>query len=194
MSDGSERRQYFRIDDDVYFDYRVLDEAEYRAIAAYPPEQREGVDSMVAQLRELSVQGGNMLATIRKTDPELAQYLALLERKVDLVTRLLESERFKHDAPNTRINISAGGVGFYSAAPLEAGSPLELRVIFFPSYLALHAYGRVVYSRPRKGTDPEQAYRIGVKFTLLAEVEREALVRHIFARQSADLRRARQPS
>lgn len=184
-----ERRQYFRIDDQVRLTWRPLSGAEYEAILARPEHERADPCSLVAQLHSISSQAANVLASIRKTLPEVAHYLTLLDKKIDLMGRLMEEGSFAGGkGPNAEVNISAGGIAFLNEVPIAEGSHLDLRIILYPSFICVHPYGEVVYCREEAGR-----HRIGVEFTIISEPEQEALVRHVMARQSALRRRERHP-
>ena len=194
MSDhhGAERRHYFRIEDEVHLEYRRLSDAEYATIQAMPEAEREGSCSLVAQLRGLTTQANNLLVNIRKNQPDIAQYLALMDKKMELISRQLAGQQSQSLQADTPVNISAGGIGFPCAEALEPGTPLELSITFLPSMLCIRAYGRSAHCDDHHSTDPARPYCIGVEFTLISEMEQDALMRHILARQSEMLRRARE--
>lgn len=188
----ADAREFFRIDDEAHLEYRVVEPAEYAAVVERGgPAAGEEACSLVAELHRLSSQAGLVMPRIRKTDPEVAQYLALLERKIDLVARMAEGGRHRDIRPNARVMLSANGLGFFAEEPIAAGAKLELRLLFFPSYLCIHAYGEVIHSTSTPRADAERPYRIGVEFTVLRDQEREALIKHTLERQSARLRRER---
>lgn len=186
MAGDEERRDYFRIADEVYLQHRLLSEAEYQEIAARPEQEWEATCSLVTQVRAISSQASGILSSIRKHDPEIAQYLGLIDRKIDLLAQMVAGSGDAPDAPNTRVDLSAGGMGFTREEPAALGSKIEVELLLFPSRVCVHGYGEVVHCTPE--TD---GYSIGLDFTLMSEMEREALIRHVLARQSEALRRRR---
>lgn len=186
-----ERREYFRIEDDAHVLLHEIPEEEYAraAEAGEPPGTEEC--GLVAELNHLSSQAGIVMSRLRKTDPDVAQYLDLLDRKIDLVARMSESGRQRELQPNARINLSANGVGLQRAEPLADGAKVEVRLVFFPSYLCVHAYGEVAYCREAENADAGHPYEVGVELTVMREMEREALIKHTLERQSAQLRQQR---
>jgi hypothetical protein len=186
-----ERRDSFRIDDKVHLEYRILSEDEYRRLRAQPADELE-TPSLVGQLRDLTAQAGNLLITIRKVDPDVAHYLTLLDRKIELVASQLEGARAGGPlTPDTRVNMSAGGMGLWRDQPLALGTKLELHLMVFPSHLRIHALGEVVHTEEEPQAPVHGRFRIGVLFTHLPEADKDALVRHLIERQSAQLRRQR---
>lgn len=185
----AERRQYFRIDDRVFLDFQRLSEGEFRLLMENP--EQGGLDNRpgLAQLRSLTNQMGNVLTAIRKRDPEVAQYLAMLDKKIEMVARVSESaQRGQELQPNADVNISAGGIAFETKEDIPVGSKLELEIIFFPSYLSVRALGEVVSST---ATEHESRKRLAIAFSVISEPDQEGLVRHVLEKQSAALRRAR---
>ena len=187
-----ERRQFFRIDDDVYLDYETLDEENYQQRLEQPHELRHDPGDIGLQLQALTAQASNILSQIRKRDPEIGQYLAIVDRKVELLGRALGGSRIGGaPAPNMRANISGGGIAFHTTRPIEPAAKLELTLMLFPNNLLIHALGRVVHCHPDPA-DSAHPYRIGVEYTRISEMARDALVRHTLELQSARLRQARE--
>ena len=188
---GGDRREYFRIDDDVHLVFRALAEDEYHRDLEAPELDNGEPCSLVAQLHSLSTQSGLMLSHIRKSHPDIAQYLSVMDKKLDLIASMAEGSRYETLTPNNRVNISAGGLAFDHTDALAADTKLRLKVLFFPSYLCIHPLARVVHCERGINADAEKPYRIGLEFTRLAEAEQDALIKHMLELQSAMLRRQR---
>jgi len=189
---GQERRRFFRIDDEVYLEYRLLPEEEYQHRLAQPPGTRQDSSELALQLHSLTSQASNTLAQIRKRDPEVGQYLAIIDRKLELLARAVLGSQLGHiSGPNAQVNLSGSGIAFYRAEPLPTESKLELRLMLFPGHTVINALGRVVHCTVARGETPLPC-RIGVEFTHLAEIAREALVRHTLELQSTRLRQQKE--
>lgn len=186
-----ERRERFRIDDKVHLDVRVLTDEEYQHLLQAPFDDVAQY-SLVSQLRGLTAQAGNLMVNIRKANPDVAHYLALLDRKIDMLAAQLEGSRGGGAlAPDTRVNMSAGGLAFWREQPLQKGDKLDMRLVLFPSYLRIHALAEVVHAEEDTQAPAHHRFRVGVTFARLAEAEKDALVRHLIELQSAQLRRQR---
>ncbi len=193
---NGERREFFRIDDDIYLDYRPLTEEDYRerlAIALQEPQPE--ADNVGLQLQALTAQAGTVLAQIRKRDSEIGQYLALIDRKIELLGRALIGSQIGAQIdgvlnPNAHVNLSGGGLAFHAPTGLQPDVKLELKLLLFPAHIFIHCIGRVVYCR-HDGPDSAKPYRLGVEFTRISEIARDALVRHTLELQSAQLRRSK---
>ena len=187
-----ERRRYFRIRDEIYLEVGEISQEEYRRVQKEPPHERDDEPcDLILQLRALTSQGGMILAGIRKSHPEIAQYLAVHDKKIDLVARAIVGKQMEGTlVPNARVHLSAGGLAFHSETPKSADTPLLIRMVFFPSHLCVQAYGEVVHCE-RDETEPAKPFRVGVEFTILSEVARDALVRHTLERQAEERRKSR---
>jgi c-di-GMP-binding flagellar brake protein YcgR len=187
---GAERRRGFRIEDAVYLDYRVV-AAEEQEIAT--DEADRWICSGLMQLRELSQQAGHVLANIRKYHSEVAQYLALLDKKIDTLAQMTAAVGLGSEVrPSTRVNISAGGLAFAQPQPLELDTRLALKLVLFPSHLCLQLKARVVYCHRADEGGEVASYWTGIEFDPLPEAEQDALIRHLLEKQSAQRRRERE--
>lgn len=186
-----DRREYFRMDADVHLVLRVLSEDDYLRALEVPELESPDLCGLAGQLHGLSSQAGLILSHIRKSDPEIAQYLSLMDKKLDLVARMAEGSRYEDLAPNAHVNISATGLAFAHAEALAEDTKLQVKMLFFPSYLCVRALGRVVRCESENTAREERPYRIGMQFTRIREAEQDALVKHMLELQSASLRRQR---
>jgi len=187
----NERREYFRIKDTVYLDYRVLEEGEMP-----PAEAEQAWPEHLKVLNELSTVSRHvnaMVPKLREFYPDITQFLVALNQKVDLLVALVMANGVADPVqPNRQVHISAGGVDFHAPASVEAGRILELRLVLFPSYTALLLYGTVLRCEHHPERHPDLPFEIAVEFTHIRDPQRDAIVRHVTDRQSAMLREARQ--
>ncbi len=187
-----ERRRFFRIDDEIYLEYRQLAEGEYQQRLQQSPGVRQDSSALALQLHSLTTQSSSILSQIRKRDPDVGQYLAIIDRKLELLSRvLLGSQLGQISGPNSKVNLSGNGIAFFSAEALDADSKLELRLMLFPGHTMITTLGRVVHCRTMRDSAPHP-YRIGVEFTHIEEMARDALVRHTLELQSARLRQQKE--
>jgi len=184
---GSERRQSFRIEDEVYLDYQPLPED--AAPGSSSDSEIAGVCRGLMQLRELNIQTGHALATIRKHNSEVAHYLSILDKKIETLAQMTGALGMGRDIqPTTRTNIGSGGMAFAADEALHKGQRLALKLVLFPSHLCLQLTARVVYCQANNG---EGKYWTGLEFDPLPEHEHDALIRHLLEKQSAQLRQER---
>ncbi|HEA25697.1 MAG TPA: PilZ domain-containing protein [Ectothiorhodospiraceae bacterium] len=186
MSPIDHKREHasFRIDDALYLDYQFVEADELAP--AWQHDTSSFCDDLI-HLREISLQSGHMLANIRKRHPEIGHYLALLDKKIEILSQIAGTIGLGGEVkPNHTVNIGTDGMSFDSTEALALDSPLRLKLVLFPSHLCLHLQSRVTASK-----ELQQGYRIEVEFEQVGETEHETLIRHLIEKQSAALRRER---
>lgn len=184
-ADGN-RREYFRVDDSVVLDYRVISEEEL-------PDRVEDLQRRLptrfgaaAEFASTSRHMNRLLRKLRHISRDLVQYLEAVDAKLNTLARLFLLEEL--DPPRqaaTEVNLSAGGIGFRARAALSAGSLVELKLVLLPAYTGVLTLGRVVYCETCPAGDSEFPYFIAIEFDRIRETDRELLVRHLLGRQSA---------
>jgi hypothetical protein len=176
----------FRIDDELYLDFQSLGVNETAQAPAWRHDTSGFCDGLI-RLREISLQSSHILASIRKHHPDVGHYLALLDRKIDILAQLTGTVGLGGEiTPSHRVNIGAEGMRFDSSEALAVDSQLKLKLVLFPSHLCLHLQARVSSCAAQS-----MGHQIEVVFEHLGETEREALIRHMLEKQSAALRRER---
>ena len=176
MDRQSERRDAFRIDDKIYLQI-ITDGVDEKGT-----DDKAGAD--LAALRELNYQSNHILAAIRKDHPDISQYLALLDKKINILTRIVSIEQLGAEIePNMVVNISSSGLSFRSDTAYSQGRILSLHMILFPTCVPIHCQARVIYCRAEG-----EMVRIALDFIDLGRAEREQLIRYMIERQSEQLR------
>ncbi|MCK5237102.1 MAG: PilZ domain-containing protein [Deltaproteobacteria bacterium] len=171
-----DERQYFRIDDSLPLDYNLMSEQEF--LREKRPHRAAHVNHMEAP-------------EVRGIDDPLLQYLQAIDRKLNFIISHLTEEVSEPDIPSVKeINISAGGLRFYSEKPYKVGSILKIRVGFPPfPHRMLPFIGKVV--RVERSTDkPNDAteYSIAVQFIEIDEREKEETLRYIFETERGQIK------
>ena len=192
LIDAIERRRYFRIDDRVALRYRVLDD---EALAEALSAQSSGYPdklSLASGFAAASTQMRHTLERFRREMPDVATYLEALNEKLDMLMQMLAtSEDDLGDAPTHEVNLSASGISFTAIEPVAVDTSIELKMLLFPTYTCILAFGTVVHCGPADDGRPSGRYTIGVDFTHLREEDRDLIARHVTMRQSSMLREAR---
>ncbi|MCW8919459.1 MAG: PilZ domain-containing protein [Gammaproteobacteria bacterium] len=176
----------FRIDDELYLDVQPLGVEEGDEALAWRHDTSGFCDGLI-RLREIGLQSGHILAAIRKHHPDIGNYLALLDKKIDILAQLVGTVGLGGEiTPTHRVSLGVQGMSFDSTTALAPQSALALKLVLFPSHLCLHLQAKVL-SCEAKGA----GYRVELEFGQMDEIEREALIRHLLETQSAALRRRR---
>jgi len=182
-----ERRGFFRIEDQIVLRYRILpsDQIPNRLDEVV---LRETPFSLSASLELINHECRSLSARLEKKDPDVAEYLKLLDQKCSLIAQPVFAQAEEQEELDAqKVNISASGLAFECSSKMVEGDMLELSIVLPPSMVMIRVYGRVVYCIEQTDS-PESPFRLGVDFAVIREKEREILIRHIVKRQLVDLR------
>jgi len=184
---SSERRSFFRVDDQVLLAWSPIPEVEvgrYRAGLVRADRRADSLRSLLAALdRRLAA----LDDALREIGAPVHEALTVLNSKLSLLERyLLEAPGGCPEHRLTPVSLSAGGLGLPSAAALAAGSFVGLDLVLLPDYQHLTLAGRVAYCRAET-----RGYWLAIEFLEVREAEREAIARHVAVTEGAALRAAR---
>ncbi len=184
MSDANNKRGYFRVNDSVALAIRPLDEKESaRANQLFDERHRDfGIvnEFLIARERYLP-----KLIRIRRRDPEIAEYIAYLEDKIQkLAAAMGRKQALKKAVPTDHVNLSASGIRFHSDTPMQSGSKVELTITLFPSGVPILVFGDIIRADANSG----KGWSYVVKFSHIHDDDMEILIKHIHARQLDELR------
>lgn len=177
----------FHIDDNVYLDYQSTCQQPPADLPAWRHDTENFCDTLI-RLREISLQSSHILASIRKKNPEVGQYLSLLDKKIELLSQLTGTIGMGDDiAPSHAVTLGADDMRFTSSEAIAVDSQLMIKMVLFPSRMCLQLQGRVISCE----SQPDGHY-INLEFEQIGETEHEALIRHLLEKQSASLREQRE--
>ena len=189
---SEERREYFRIDDEVALEYRLIsqDEAERlrERIQSRMVDRFTAASSFTATSRQMT----HVMHKVQNQSPELARCLQAIDQKLNMIAQLFVSEEINlHEQPTFEVNLSAGGIAFRVRHEIKIDSLLELRRALLPSLVGILTICRVIQcERPDDG-NLKFPWQIGVVYEHLRESDRELLVRHIMSKETQQLRSRR---
>lgn len=183
---NGERRRFFRIEDNIILFFREVDARELnQPLGAAEPIM--DTFSLTAELDLLTLESRSQMRRIERDYPPVAEFLQVLEQKIDLVARaILANDPELSRQPTRRVSLSASGLAFESEENYALGSTLELKMVLPPEMVGVQARGRVVYSQQTRGEFP--VYQVAVDFAELADKDRDLLIRHVVRKQMRHLR------
>jgi hypothetical protein len=167
MAESSKRdlREYSRVDTFMSIAVRVVPQQDRHTIKWYIAG-----DSVLPDYQ----------IPIEVNDPVLAEWLKMLNAKLDAIIALLDRQNEK--APGIdrkKVNISGGGLSFDSSEKYKIHDLLEIR-IELPATLSsvVYVYGEVVDLRSR-----DDYYQTAVKFVSIDEEIRERIIEFVVKSQ-----------
>ena len=183
----SERRRFFRIDDEVGLEYDLISEDEYKNAPQELEQIKQSAFSLSAEFATLNNEYNPTLNGIRNTHPEIAQYLELLNNKIDAIsTHFLEEEIDDLEENTCMVNLSASGIAFKCEQDFADNQPLKLRVILLPEKVGVFIYGRV-QEKLRSAEQKKQGI-VCVDFEHIRYDDQELMIKHNLNKQMQLLR------
>lgn len=184
-----ERRLYFRIDDYLELDYLPVEERTLRETPVENLFPGAAALKAYAELKKIDSEAAQLFYQIKDRDRAVADYLHLLNRKLDLLAQQLISEprlrRESTSGESRRVNISEGGLAFSNDQPLDPGQPLALNLTFLPSFVGLAVYARV----SRCDRVPAGGWEIAAEFERLSDHQQQLISQQLMRVQLAQKRR-----
>ena len=187
-----ERREYFRIDDSILVNWRLIGAPNHSHGTAGLERMGEGSFTIITRLQAISRHLSGSLHRIEQRDPDVADYLKALDEKITLLAQNFLADEVGMTGQAARsVNLSAGGLALDSREPLQVGDQVEIKILLLPSYTGVVALGEVI--RITQATEtPDHPYRLHINFTHIRDSERDALIGHILRRQGEMLRREKE--
>jgi hypothetical protein len=190
MSD--ERREYFRIADEIALDYRPLKDEEVDGLLERMRSRLVDRFTAASSFAATTRQMAHLIHKVQTESPELARCLQAIDQKLNMIAQLFVSEQMAlDDQPTREVSLSAGGVAFRAQHELSTGSLLELRMVLFPSMIGILTISRVIHCERMDDGNSQFPWQVAVEYEHLRETDRELLVRHIMAKETEQLRAQR---
>lgn len=190
---SGERREYYRIDDQVILHYRRVGEQDVALILDKLQNNRPDRFTVAANFAVTSRQLSHLLQRIRTQNPDLGMALDAMDRKMNLLAQLLVTDEVGLDDQQTlQVSLSGGGMAFNCPEELALGELIETRLVLYPHMTGILALSRVVSCQRR--TEPGVGYpwRVALEYEHLREQDRDLLCKHILDRQMEERRAARE--
>jgi PilZ domain len=176
----NERRQHFRVDDTLFFDYRLLEEDVFVSEKALCEEllgqNQHKYKEATEYFKQMDDELTHLSQQIAQKDSSLAHYLNLLNTKLDFLARhWLVGEHIKQH----QVNISLGGIAFRTQQEIKANSKAKILFYTKPQMIPILCNTTVISCIPI----PQKRYRISMQFDGLTKEQEQLLSQHIMMAQ-----------
>ena len=180
-----ERRQHFRIEDQLYFDYKLLEPGEFLSDKALTEELlgQNGTRYLetTQYFQQLDYEMAQLTQALGLNEPALAHYLNLINAKIEYLARhLMLGEKLQL----RKVNISLGGMAFKTKRRIKEKSPMKIIIYTKPKIVPIVLNALVVYSQYYS----EQLYHTAVQFEELNKEQEQLLSQHIILAQQTQCR------
>ena len=189
----TEGRRSFRVSEAVYFKYDILCENEF-AEGLDHRNIRLGIDNGVQSvLAELNSQISQAMYALNAESATLGRLVTLLNDKINVIVDQLPGLKKAKSllaklTPRT-CDIAADGMVLSLADPLDIGTKLYVQVLFESDNHYVETFARVLrVTDSPNGGENGLMFGIAIEFTGMKREQREALIQHMFNRESQTLR------
>lgn len=180
-----ERRQHFRVEDQIYFDYKLIGPGEFLSDKALTEELlgqngRKFLET-TQYFQGLDYEMSQLTQAIGLKEPALAHYLNLINAKIEYLARHLMIGEKLH---LRKVNISLGGMAFKTKSRIIEKSPMKIIIYTKPKMIPIVLNAMVVYSQYYN----ERLYHTAVQFEELNKEQEQLLSQHIMLAQQSQCR------
>jgi hypothetical protein len=185
---SEDRRQFFRVEDEVNLVYVKIDEKKVIE-GNYVSENILGNWPLSAALEMVTQESAILLHKVGKSQPDVADYLRLIDNKIELLAQAMVMQSGQFNQNNVRnANLSATGIAFDSEDAFLEGDYLEIKILLVNSMAVIVALGRVIYCKNHKADSGRFPYTIGVDYVGIKDQDRETLIKYVVKRQLQQIR------
>lgn len=176
-----DRRQYFRIEQRVSLELKVVSENE---INAHPSPSQFDVSPnflLLSELQEMDAASSHLLRKIAEKDTNISAFLNIVHDKIERIAQAIaSSEMTISNAAIQEVNMSEGGLQFSCDEHYEVGNFFSIKLIFPDSCMGLLLYAQCC----RSDQMADGSYLTGAEFVKMPESCRMILARQIFESQA----------
>ncbi len=177
--DSKERREYYRIDDQIALQIRLHDSQN---------EEDSLLFNLLGDLHLLEYEAQPLLRAVGETDRSVANYFKVMNKRIDLIGQVLAQNLLKDIGPARNVSLSECSITFIDAIAHPVDTLLSLKIVLLPQAFGLHVDARVIEHRSTP---------LGIEtvttFENISDATRQILARHILHKQAQQRRLALQP-
>lgn len=185
---NNERREYFRIEDDVLLRFLEIDQSE--ALANRIPEafQQTKTPTLMRDLQHIDHENSKFLRNISEEDRDLELYLRSINKKIEAIaTLLLETIGPSPEQKKQHIILSEGGIAFHHSQPFNRDTYVVMQLTLTASHITLDLFAKVV-DCAESSSDNKIKYRLAFHFVNLSDQDRQLIAKHVMQIQLAKRR------
>lgn len=188
QSPTHERRQTFRIQHDLIFEYKPVDVHTAERGEPEGAVERSASMQLLSELRRVDREIAQAASVLKDQHRLFGDYLQKLNAKIDLIARHSVFASIPEKQQAETVSISEGGVAFLCERALYKGNFLVLQIIFLPGYTPV-----VVFAQVSRCDAEGDKYRVAAEFHRLRESDRQELAKQMLKAQADQRKRLSTP-
>lgn len=180
----ADRRDFYRIDDNVALSYELMDTCHQPDSNLFPFHDQAQVFHLSSNLQTLESEAHHLLRMIHDKHRAITQYLKNIDRRLQLMGGVLAScSKELLNLPRVKVSLSEGAFSFNQSDPLPVGQYVAVKLVLLPSHAGLLISGKIVECDKIK-----TGYHNRITFEHILEPDRQLLAKHIIQHQAKQRR------
>jgi hypothetical protein len=177
----SDKRKFFRIQQDVIFNFKAVSTDSIHEYNADHYFDRSASVDLLTKFQQLDRDSTAIMQNIRKDNSHIGQYLETLNKKINLLSQQVLAQEIiaEGDQNAGRIDLSQGGIAFTTSCPLDIKSWVAVKLVFLPAYIAILSYAQIIRSQQLD----DGRYLVGASFDQLNADEQRIIAKQIIDTQ-----------
>ncbi len=185
-----DRRDYYRIDDEVYLRVESSDLQSAHSGSLPAAFAADNPANLMRELQRIDYDNAQLMHSFSDDNRELELYLKGINKKIDLIANQITAAADKqHHIKTQAVSLSEGGISFASNDPRAVDSILAMQITLLPSHHCVMLFGRVIHCQSR-----DNGYTVATAFVALKDQDRQVLARHIMQAQLNARRQQNNPT
>jgi len=176
---NSERREHFRINDNILLDYLPLSDIDVEEIGQHIISFDDSNDQQRIKLNLVLSSFKNLIDQVDQSESLISNTVSTINTNLNILRHAIQHEHINFD--NTKevdANLSGGGIACLIAEKIPVDTAVEVKVQLKPSGVKLHAITRVISCREIMAAPQNTPFYLRLEFTHLHEGDRVLLVEH----------------
>lgn len=174
---SSERREFFRIEDNVIFDVHPVDAATAANLTAADVPIEGPSWAALEAMHNIDQRLQASFSQVAIEQPQVAKALSIMQEKIDFIARHSVLSSYQH-LPQTRISLSEDAIAFKSPRAFYKGSYVLIRMIFLPLFTPVITFAQIIRCESR-----ENSYNVAAKFHRLDGHMQQVLAKRLIKAQ-----------
>ncbi len=183
------RREYFRVKDRALLELHQLsneDESSHSTDELETIFADSPASNLINQLAQVDKQNKTLLQLIGQKQPEIANYLKGVDKKIDLIAHFLSfSSDIDIDQYLTTLDYGEGGMSFNADGAYEVDSLLAAKVTFLPNFTILKAFIKVLDCQTQENG---KYCKVSCEFHQLTDGQRQLIAQQVLKVQQTERR------
>jgi len=173
---GSERREFFRIKDEVILSMTKIDS--HHNLNNLKNNHTSFLLGSAISALDLEAQA--VFNRIKRSNPEVSQYFEVINKKINLISdHLLNTSPDNADQRKSEVDLSASGIAIESTdEKFQTNDNILIKLLLLPERKGIICVGKVI--RIKTINDRRT---LCIDFSEISEPDRELIVKHTISRQ-----------